>query len=133
MNEAFIGRDSISLKVFTSVACLLFAVSAALQWNDPDPIRWFLLYASAAVILGSSLFVPILGSLFLSLATVAGVWAAILLPSVLSASSFTGTEEERELAGLALVALAGVVQWRSVTARRRAEADRPASSAPPDS
>jgi hypothetical protein len=48
--------------------------------------------------------------MFAILATVAGLWAAILLPSVLSAGSFTGTEEEREFAGLALVAIASVVQ-----------------------
>lgn len=28
---------------------VLFAISALLQYNDPDPVRWAVLYASAAV------------------------------------------------------------------------------------
>ena len=98
------------MKIFASIACLLFAFSAAIQLNDPDPIRWFTLYATAALLSGLSLFVPVPGAMFAALATVAGLWAAILLPRVLSAGSFTGTEEEREFAGLALVAIASVVQ-----------------------
>ena len=31
---------------------VLFAISALLQYNDPDPVRWAALYASAAVAAG---------------------------------------------------------------------------------
>ena len=110
MNRKLIGRHRINLKIFASIACLLFAYSAVIQWNDPDPIRWFSIYATAALLSGFSLFIRVPGSMFAILATVAGLWAAILLPSVLSAGSFTGTEEEREFAGLSLVAIASVVQ-----------------------
>ena len=34
------------------VFAALFAVSALLQYNDPDPLRWALLYTSAAVAAG---------------------------------------------------------------------------------
>ena len=90
-----------------------------MQWNDPDPIRWFSLYATAAVLSATSVFVSIPRSIFVGLACVAGLWTATILPSVLSVRSFTGTEEEREIAGLALVVVASVVLWRS-GARTRA-------------
>jgi Transmembrane family 220, helix len=32
------------------IFALLFAISTALQWNDPDPIRWMALYGSATVL-----------------------------------------------------------------------------------
>ena len=35
------------MKVFNLIFCLLFIFSAALQYNDPDPLRWMLLYAAA--------------------------------------------------------------------------------------
>lgn len=35
---------------------LLFALSAALQLNDPDPVLWFLAYAAVAVLLGMAAF-----------------------------------------------------------------------------
>ena len=101
------------MKIFATVVAFLFAYSAALQLNDPDPIRWFLLYATAAVLSAISAVVSIPRSIFAGLACVAGLWAATLLPTVLSVRSFTGTEEEREFAGLAIVSAASVVLWRS--------------------
>jgi hypothetical protein len=99
------------LKVFASVAGLLFIYSAVVQLNDPDPVRWFALYGSAAVASLASLLVPVPRAIFAGIALVASLWAATLAPSVLSAASFTGNEEERELGGLTLVALTGAVFW----------------------
>jgi hypothetical protein len=99
------------LKIFAGVAGLLFAYAAVLQLNDPDPIRWFVLYGTASVLSAASTFVSIPRAIFAGLACVAGSWAAMLVPNVLSLSSMTGTEEERELAGLLLVGLASVVLW----------------------
>jgi hypothetical protein len=99
------------VKIFAGLAGLLFAYSAVLQLNDPDPVRWFALYGTASVLAAASAFVPIPGVIFAGLACVAATWAATLVPEVLSLSSFTGTEEERELAGLLLVGLASVVLW----------------------
>ena len=122
-----IGWRGTHVKIFASVACLLFTGSAVVQLNDPDPIRWFSLYASAALLSATSMFVSVPGYLFVALASVAGIWAATLLPSVLSAASLTGTEDERELAGLALVTVASVVLWRSGARTRDVQADRPSS------
>ncbi len=100
------------MKVFAGVAALLFAYSALLQFNDPDPIRWIALYAAAAVVSAASIFVSIPRSVFIGLSIVAGTWAAALVPGILSAAAFTGTEEEREFGGLVLVVVANVVLWR---------------------
>jgi hypothetical protein len=106
--------------MFAPIACLLFLLSAAVQWNDPDPLRWILIYATAAMLFGMSMFITIRSFLFVLLAAVAGLWAAILLPDILSTGSFTGTEEEREFLGLALVTIASLIQWRMDDTRRRA-------------
>jgi hypothetical protein len=116
---------------------LVFALAAFVQWNDPDPLLWFALYALAAL---------------LSLAAAAGrIWlrpcvaaAGLYLVGVLSllpalvdarASAFTSwkmrdvsDEEAREALGLAICAAWMVV----LIARARVERRRPGRSAPVD-
>ena len=107
------------MKIFASVVALVFAYSAVVQLNDPDPIRWFLIYGSAAVVSVFSIFGRVPKLVFVGLASVAGLWAATLLPGTLSSAAFTGTEEERELTGLVLVVVAGVLLARSGAGTRR--------------
>ena len=38
------------MKIFNIVFCLLFIVSAALQYNDPDPYIWMPIYLYGAVL-----------------------------------------------------------------------------------
>ncbi len=38
------------MKVFNFIFCILFIVSAALQYNDPDPYIWIPIYLMGAVI-----------------------------------------------------------------------------------
>jgi hypothetical protein len=101
------------MKIFASVAALLFAFSAFVQLNDPDPIRWVVLYSCAAVSSAASMFLPIPRAIFVALAGVAGLWATSLAPGVVADASFSGTEEERELLGLLLVVVASTLHWRS--------------------
>jgi hypothetical protein len=37
------------MKIFNSIFLILFVVSAVLQYNDPDPILWILIYLFAAL------------------------------------------------------------------------------------
>lgn len=113
--------------VASIAAALVFAYAAAVQINDPDPIRWLALYGSASLVCilyaakRLPRFVPFV------LAGIAGGWAATLLPGVVTCAALTGTEEERELAGLILVAAVCVVLGRSGSGRtfeRRPEGSR---------
>jgi len=99
-------------KTLSLALALFFAWAALLQLNDPDPIRWFALYAVAAALAAASAFTAVPRPCFAALAAVAGVWAAILLPAVLSERAFTGTEEEWELGGLLIVGLANLALYR---------------------
>jgi len=40
------------MKVFNIIFCFLFVVSAALQYNDPDPYIWIPIYMYGAVLCG---------------------------------------------------------------------------------
>ena len=90
-----------SLKTFLAA---LFAYCALVQPNDPDPFRWFAIYACASGVAALSIFVRISPLIYATVGTVAFTWAIFLLPVIIDAAAFIGTEEEREFAGLTLVA-----------------------------
>jgi hypothetical protein len=94
---------------------LLFLVGAAVQYNDPDPLRWAAIYLAAAV----TSFAAALGRLTrpvpILVGIVALIWAAMLAPRVFEhgefASMFSGwemanteVEESREFWGLLIIA-----------------------------
>src|SRR5262249_4042509 len=104
------------LRVLCGLLCLLFVFSVAVQYNDPDPVRWMAIYAAAAIVCGRAawgkrtpVWVPI------AVAVVALVWAAIWAPGVWGRFRFselfaefemksTLIEEAREMCGLLIVA-----------------------------
>ena len=90
-------------KTCTGLMSALFAYSALLQWNDPDPARWIAAYAVASMLSLAPLLRPIPGTSVLSLALIAIGWALSLLPGIFAALAFTGTEQEREFCGLMIV------------------------------
>ena len=100
------------MRLFAAVAALVFAYSAAVQVNDPDPVRWLLLYGTASSVCALHAVTRVPRWVPWTLAAVAIGWAATILPSVAASADFTGNEGERELAGLLLVAAAGVVLGR---------------------
>lgn len=102
----------------------VFIVAAGVQYNDPDPIRWMIMYGLAAV----SCLLAVKGKLpwFVPavIGTVALIWAATLAPGVMQAPSLEGmfgsmqmktpaVEEAREMFGLLIVVL-----WMAVLAVR---------------
>jgi hypothetical protein len=91
---------------------VLFAASAAVQYNDPDPLPWLVIYGVAAVSSAWSAFGRPPFALLLAVAAVAFVWALLLVPGVMNEAAFTGTEEERECAGLLLVCGAMLALYR---------------------
>ena len=97
------------------VMAALFAVCVALQYNDPDPIRWMAIYGAAMVI--SALLpgrravalpgtIAALAAAAWSAYLAAGVWDQIALSDLWLKMSEKGgaVEEGREAGGLAIVA-----------------------------
>lgn len=103
---------------------LLFLFGAAVQVNDPDPLRWMAIYLAAA---GGCLLAA-MGRLRwrfpAAVALAAFLWAASLAPRVVPAFPARGlfgawemadarVEEARELAGLLIIgACMAVLAWR---------------------
>lgn len=89
----------------------LFAVCVVLQYNDPDPIRWMLVYGAA---MGISALLPfdrrvtiagfVVGAFALAWAAllVSGIWDKVELSDVVEKMSEKGgaVEEEREAGGM---------------------------------
>jgi hypothetical protein len=110
-------------------ACL-FAVCVALQWNDPDPIRWMLVYGAAAVAAAMMPHRTEARRLGVVVAGVAAVWAIYLVLGIwgkVSLSDFWhkmsekggAVEEEREAGGLLIVATwLAVAGWFSLRLQR---------------
>jgi hypothetical protein len=98
---------------------LAFAASAALQFNDPDPVRWIAIYAAAALVSIATALWRVPAAVYLGLGVIAVAWAALLLPVIVREAALTGTEVEREFGGLLLVALGMALLRRG--ARRPAD------------
>jgi Transmembrane family 220, helix len=98
------------------VMTLLFAFAAALQFNDPDPVRWIAIYGAASVLSLTVFFrrrVP--PAVAIGVAAIALVWAASIAFGGPAASEYShmfdawemkspSVEEAREASGLLIVA-----------------------------
>ena len=104
------------LRILNLVFLGLFILSAAVQYNDSDPIRWMAIYLSAAAACVLAMYRPVPRWLTAITALVALGWIAILLPRVFGqvglSEMFKETgmatmeiEEGREAIGLLLVVL----------------------------
>ncbi len=103
---------------------LMFVLSAAVQFNDPDPLRWAAMYGAAAVVCLLSLVGRVAKWQPLGVGAIALIWAVTIAPRVIGRvdpkSMFSAwemknisIEESREMYGLLLVAL-----WMAVVAVR---------------
>jgi hypothetical protein len=102
-------------RVGSFILAALFIYAAALQYNDPDPVRWAAIYLSAAG--ACCLYITGRLSWFVAgiIALIALVWAGALAPDVwgqISLGQMFETwkmnnplvEEAREMCGLLIVA-----------------------------
>ncbi|MEQ1802544.1 MAG: transmembrane 220 family protein [Gammaproteobacteria bacterium] len=102
------------------IFAVLFAISAGLQYNDPDPVGWALMYLAATVLAaGAFRGVTWARPVAIALAAVCVVWMVTLAPgmgafiergdpSLLAATMQAGDpviEEAREFLGLGIVLL----------------------------
>jgi hypothetical protein len=116
------------LRVAAALMTPLFAFSAAVQWNDPDPVLWMGLYLTAMTLsaLAAAGRIPLIANL-----AGAGIFAGFFLvwaPALSGArgEAFTsiemrapGDEEPREAIGLAIGAAWLGVQSAAAWRRRR--------------
>ena len=121
------------MMIFRVVAVLTFGASALLQWNDPDPLVWIAVYASAAATAGAAVFGQPRRLIPAGLALVCAVWMVTLLSGLLD---FVGhgdlgrltesmhadapdIEQAREFLGLALIVLYAIVELASTSRAQR--------------
>ena len=116
------------------IMLLAFLFSVAVQYNDPDPLRWMAVYGAAAAVCCAELVRRTRLGYPLAVALVALGWAATIAPRVLGVVRFAdmfaefemknaGVEESREMYGLLIVAVwMGLVALATGlrSARRRA-------------
>lgn len=113
--------------IANAVMLLAFVFSVIVQFNDPDPLLWAAIYASAALVCGLELRRRAHPLAAAAIAAVALVWAVTIAPRVIGKVPFgamfaefemanTGIEESREMYGLAIIALwmtaVAVAAWR---------------------
>jgi hypothetical protein len=127
---------SVGAKVFAAVNLVmtgLFLFAAAVQYNDPEPLRWMAIYGVAAAACVVTYWHPQLWALPVMVGITALVWSIGLwrdLPSGLSfgdlfepMSAYGGAvEQAREMLGLLIVAV-----WMAIllAASRRPFGRRP--------
>lgn len=113
------------MKIFNLFLTLLFALFAAVQFNDPDPWGWALMYGFVAAVCGFAAFGRFHAyALYLGLG-IALIWMATLLPGFINwikmgMPTITGSmkaesphvELTREFLGLVLCILVLGWQWR---------------------
>jgi len=98
------------------IMLLAFLFSVAVQYNDPDPVRWMAVYGAAAAVCAAEVWRRTRIGYPALVGIVALVWAASIAPRVLGVVRFAdmfaefemrnaGVEESREMYGLLIVAL----------------------------
>ena len=104
-----------AFKVANWVMLLNFLFSVAVQYNDPDPIRWMLVYGLAALACVLQLRRRLVWYFPAALGAAAFCWAASIAPRVVGKTTFGAmfqswhmisevVEEAREMGGLLIVA-----------------------------
>ena len=103
-----------ALRILTVLMGVCFLSAAALQYNDPDPVRWMAIYLAAALACALALARRLWRWYPVGVAVVAAVWAATLAPGVIGhvaprdlfgerAMLTPRVEEAREMLGLLIV------------------------------
>ncbi len=116
--------SSLGWRAADAVMLLLFAFGAAVQLNDPDPVRWIAVFALAAAACLLSLLRRLRWAPPAILGAAALTWAATLAPRVVGRVPFgemfgafemknVGVEESREMYGLLIIGT-----WMAVLAVR---------------
>jgi len=114
-----------------ALVAVMFVVSALLQYNDPDPLRWIVIYLAAAAAC-MAVFRPRGWWVAAAVGSLCLIWAATMAPRVLPDLQLghlvktmevktPQIEEGREMLGLAIIALwmAILVGWATLSKARK--------------
>ena len=127
MTDPATPRPSALFRTVNAVMALLFVFAAAVQYNDPDPLRWMAIYLAAAAACVLALLGRLRWFVPAAVGLVALAWAATLAPHVLGHVRMgemveawemkdVRVEEGREMYGLLIVAawmaVLTVAGWR---------------------
>ncbi len=115
-------------RALNGVMAVLFVLSAAVQFNDPDPVRWIAVYAAAAIVSAAAAFGRRVALPAAALAVISIVWGIAVardahgVPALAELVDFqtmkTSTVElARETLGLFIVF--GWMTVQAVVERRR--------------
>jgi hypothetical protein len=110
------------MKVATGLMGILFLFAVAVQYNDPDPLRWMAIYGLAALACGLSLANRLRRVMPALIGVGALAWAGTLAPGAVGRASLgelfqsyamvsETVEEAREMGGLLIV-----VAWMGLLA-----------------
>lgn len=70
------------MRILNSILTLMFLVFAFVQFNDPDPLIWILIYVAMAIISGMAFFEYYIPKLMWILAFIYVGYAMVLFPGV---------------------------------------------------
>ena len=125
------------MRILSLVFALLFFTFAALQWNDPDPLLWILIYGYVAVVALLDFLNKTINPLIILISVIAGfLYSFFYLPGLIDLldrgaidqlaeemhASTTYIEESREFLGL-LIAL-GVLLFYYFRYKRKYHANK---------
>jgi hypothetical protein len=130
MVPATVPMTAFLLRGLHGLFAAAFALSAAVQWNDPDPLPWIGIYGAALVLSLLAVSGRPPGWQATVVFLIAGIWALSLSPSLprlaepevrglhMRAGDVTA-EEARECGGLLVVMAGSLLVSMDANARRR--------------
>jgi hypothetical protein len=120
------------MNYFHIIVCLVLALFAVAQFNDPDPIFWLILYMGVAISAGLFFFrinIPLL-PLLVTLVSIGGlvylapdfiIWIREGTPSITGSMQAESPHIElvREFLGCGLATFAGLGYWLGMRKRKK--------------
>ncbi len=91
-------------RALSGIFAAIFLFGAAVQWNDPDPLRWIAAYLAGAVVSGAAAFGQLPTAPIAVVFAALGVWAALWAPALADSSldamqsfGMSGARQEEEV------------------------------------
>jgi hypothetical protein len=90
-------------RLFNAIMAGLFVWAAALQYNDPEPVRWIAIYLTTAIATILYIVGRLRWQVSAIIALIALIWAGMLVPRVWGRVTFSQLFESWQMANPAVV------------------------------